>query len=149
MYSEKIKLLRERKGLNITEVANQVLNIDRSQYGKYENDYVTIPIKYLIVLANFYDVSIDYIFSFTETRQYNNINKDFNKKKAGEQLKKFRKENKLSQTELATTLCTSFSTISSYERGVNIISTGYLYKICKKYNVSADYLLGRINKNPF
>ncbi len=146
MYPEKLKYLRERKGLTITDVANKVLNIDRSQYGHYENDYITIPIKHLIKLCNYYDVSLDYIFDFTNIKTYQNMKKEPDKKVAGERLKNFRKERKLTQTKLATLLNTTFTTISSYERGVNLISTNYLYTICKKYKISADYLLGRIDK---
>ena len=29
--------------------------------------------------------------------------------------------------------------------GKNIIATPFLYTICKKYNISADYLLGKTN----
>ena len=62
-------------------------------------------------------------------------------------LKDFRKENKITQKKLAQELNTSQSTIADYERGKNMIPTPFLYTICKKYNISADYLLGRIN-NP-
>ena len=146
MFPERLKELGERIGLTITKVA-EILGIDRSQYGHYENNYVTIPIKHLITLCNYYDVSLDYIFEFTDARQYNNINKVIDKKLAGKRLKEFRKQNKLTQTKLSEFLNTTFSTISSYERGVNLLSTNYLYTICSKYHISADYLLGRTNKN--
>ncbi len=145
MFTDKLKELRERIGLTKTEIAS-ILGIDRSQYGHYENNYVTIPIKHLINLCNYYDVSLDYVFEFTDNKQYQNINKEVDKKVAGIRLKEFRKENKITQTKLAEYLNTTFSTISSYERGVNLLSTNYLYTICTKYKASADYLMGRINK---
>ena len=145
MYFEKMKTLRERVGLTKTEMA-KILDIDRSQYGHYENDYVTIPIKHLIKLCNYFNVSLDYMFDFTNNKQYKNVNKDINKFEMGKRIKEFRKENKLTQRNLAKFLNTAFTTISSYERGVNILSTNYIYPICKKYNISADYLLGRIDK---
>ena len=37
--------------------------------------------------------------------------------------------------------------ISNYESGKFLIATPFLYTICKKYNISADYLLGKID-NP-
>ncbi len=37
-------------------------------------------------------------------------------------------------------------TIANYELGINLIATPFLYSICKKYNISADYLLGKIDK---
>ena len=145
MY-QNLKKLRERHGLTQNFIAN-LIEIDRSQYGKYENEYTTIPIKHLNTLCNYFDVSIDYIFDFTKNKKYNHQNNNIDKEKSGIRVKEFRKENKLNQTELAKFLNTSFSTVSSYERKVNIISTTYLYAICKKYNISADYLLGKTD-NP-
>ena len=37
--------------------------------------------------------------------------------------------------------------ISEYENKNRLISTSYFYSICKKYHISADYLLGKID-NP-
>ena len=51
------------------------------------------------------------------------------------------------QIELANYLNTTQSVIADYERGRYLISTPFLYTICKKYNISADYLLGRIDTN--
>lgn len=38
------------------------------------------------------------------------------------------------------------SALANYERGRNIIATPFLYTICTKYKVSADYLLGKIDE---
>ena len=144
MYKERLKGLRERMGKNQIDIAN-LLKIDRSQYGKYENEYTTIPIKHLNTLCNYFNISLDYIFSLTDNKQYNNSKNDINLLESGKRLKEFRKENKITQTKLADFLTISFSNVSAYERGINIISTTYLYAICKKYNISADYLLGKID----
>ena len=144
MYKERLKGLRERMGKNQIDIAN-LLKIDRSQYGKYENEYTTIPIKHLNTLCNYFNISLDYIFSLTDNKQYNNSKNDINLLESGKRLKEFRKENKITQTKLAAFLTTSFSNVSAYERSINIISTTYLYAICKKYNISADYLLGKID----
>ena len=144
MYKERLKGLRERMGKNQIDIAN-LLKIDRSQYGKYENEYTTIPIKHLNTLCNYFNISLDYIFSLTDNKQYNNSKNDINLLESGKRLKEFRKENKITQTKLADFLTTSFSNVSAYERSINIISTTFLYAICKKYNISADYLLGKID----
>lgn len=142
MYGETLKNLREEHDLKQIDLAYK-LNIDRSQYGHYEREYATIPIKHLNTLCNYFNVSMDYIFGFTTTKQYKNNNKEINKTESGNRLKELRKEYNINQTKLATFLNTTFTNISSYERGINIISTNYLYSICKKYHISADYLLGR------
>ena len=141
----KLKFLRERAGLTQLEMGN-LLNIDRSQYGKYENEYVTIPIKHLNTLCNYFCVSIDYIFGFTTSKQYPDMKIEIDKDISASRLKEFRKEHKLTQSKLATFLNTTFSNISAYERGIHVLSTNYVYAICKKYHISADYLLGKIDE---
>ena len=141
MYSN-LKILRERKGLTQTEVGN-LLNIDRSQYGKYETEYVIIPLKHLNTLCNYFNCSLDYLFGFTDEYNYQVSNKEIDLKFAGQRLKEFRKENKLTQVKLATFLNTVHPVITNYEKGKHLISTPFLYQICQKYHISADYLLGK------
>ena len=143
-YSDRLRELREEKFLTLKEVASN-LNISRSVYGRYEKEYFIIPIKHLIAVANYFDVSIDYLFDITKSMQYRDINKEIDKKKAGTRLKEFRKEKNLTQVELANILNTIHQTIANYESGLNLIATPFLYTICKKYNISADYLLGRVD----
>ena len=125
----------------------KILNISEITYTHYESEYYIMPLKYLIILCDYFNASLDYIFSFTNEKNYNNIIANYNLNNIKVRLKEFRKENKITQKKLAEMLNTTFSTISSYECGINIISTNYLYTICQKYNISADYLLGRTDKN--
>ena len=145
-YNERLKQLRERVGNSQKEIA-KILDIHKGLYSHYETEDYIMPIKHLIILCNYFDVSLDYIFNFSEISNYKNTsNKNINKELAGKRLKEFRKDNKITQTKLSLILNTAFSTISSYERGINIIATPFLYTICKKYNISADYLLGRTDE---
>lgn len=59
MYSERIKELRLRKGLKQEDVA-KILRTSQQQYSRYENG-TEMPYNLLIILARFYEVSIDYI----------------------------------------------------------------------------------------
>lgn len=145
-YSIVLKKLRDENKLTQEEIAKKI-NISRVQYNQYENNYFEIPIKHLNSLSNYYNVSLDYIFSFSNIRQYNKSKKEIDKIEAGKRLKEFRKENKLTQVKLATFLNTTFSSIAFNEKGRNLISTPFLYAICEKYKISADYLLGKID-NP-
>lgn len=145
MYKNNLKYLRNKANLTQKAVSD-FLNISKSQYCNYETEYVTMPIKYLNILCNYFNVSLDYIFEFTNTKNYKISYQEINKIESGKRLKSFRKENHLTQTKLATFLNTSFTNISTYERGINYINTNYLYTICKKFNISADYLLGKIDK---
>ncbi len=144
IYGEKLKALRERIGLS-QKTMGELLNVIITAYNQYENEYVIIPTKHLNTLCNYFNVSLDYIFGFTTSTNYKLSKKDINKTISGIRLKDLRKENKLTQEKLAKILNVSRTTITEYERGTNIIATPFLFDICKKYNVSADYLLGRID----
>ena len=140
------RLLEIRNELNLTQqnIAD-ILKIKRSTYKDYELQTAIIPIKHLITLSNYFDVSLDYLFGFTNNKQYKNA-KEIDKIKAGTRLKEFRKEHKLTQVKLASILNTTFSSIAFNEKGRNLIATPFLYQICQKYNISADYLLGKIDE---
>ena len=101
----------------------------------------------LVEASDFFNVSFDYLFEFTNTCNYKKENKNIEIKIVGERLKAFRKSQKLTQVKLASILNTVQPVIANYEKGKNLIATPFLYTICKKYNISADYLLGKID-NP-
>lgn len=144
-YSNKLRSIRTSELLSQEQVA-EYLNINRSTYKEYELQNSIIPSKYLGKLSNILNVSIDYIFNFTEIKRYHDNSNNINKEKSGSRLKEIRKENKLTQTKLATILNTTQSVIADYEKGRYLIATPFLYTICKKYHISADYLLGKIDK---
>ena len=56
----RLRDLREDRDLSQHAVA-ELLHIRQNTYSQYECGTRTIPIESLIVLANFYDTSIDYI----------------------------------------------------------------------------------------
>ena len=141
MYGTKLKDLRLNANLLQKDIA-KILEITEITYTHYENEYYIMPLKYLIKICDYFDISLDYIFSFTTKKKYKDLAKtDFNN--LNFQLKNWRKENKITQDDLAVILNTNRSVIANYERGRTLISTPFLYTICKAYNVSADYLLGK------
>ncbi len=143
-YKLNLKSIRKKKNCNQKDIAD-VLNIDRSVYTKYENGYELIPIKHLIKFCDFFNVSIDYIFGLTSQNNITYFNNFIDSQIVGLHLKEFRKENKLTQEKLAKELNTTKSVICNYEKGRYLIATPFLYQICHKYQISADYLLGRTN----
>lgn len=147
MYKERIKNLRDDKNI-IQEVIAEYLHIHRGRYNQYENETDIMPLKHLNSVCNFFDVSLDYIFKFTNVHQYKNSIQEIDKIKAGKRLKEFRKEKKLTQVKLASILNTVHPVIVNYENGKHLIATPFLYTICKTYNISADYLLGKIDYIP-
>ena len=140
-----LKNLREEKNLTQSDLAKR-LNISRVQYCQYENDYFNIPIKYLIIIADYYNISVDYLLGISHNKKVKKYQTS-NCLLSGKRLKEFRKSKKITQKKLAELLNTTHSNIGFYERGRNFIATPFLYTICKKYNVSADYLLGRTDSS--
>lgn len=67
---ERIKNLREDHDLTQEYIA-KYLKINRVVYNRYENGLREIPISLLIKLADFYNVSIDYITNRTSIKEIN------------------------------------------------------------------------------
>ncbi len=144
-YKERVILSRERQGITQKYLASRI-GISNARYCFYENETEIIPIKHLNTVCNYFNVSLDYIFNFTDILNYENINKDIDSALSGKRLKEFRKENKLTQVKLAEILNTVHQGIANYENNKALIPTPFLYTICSKYKVSADYLLGKIDE---
>lgn len=144
MNFQKLIEIREDFNLKQKDIAS-VLGITQQSYSLWENGSKIIPLKHLNNLCNYYNLSMDYVIGLSNIKYYNVINKKIDKKIIGNRLKLFRKEKNITQEELANILNTTHSTISAYENGKTTILTAFAYEICKKYNISMDYLCGRIN----
>ena len=59
-YNERIREIREDNSLTQQEIAD-LLHIGQRTYSDYESGKTRIPIDNLLILAKFYDVSLDYI----------------------------------------------------------------------------------------
>ena len=62
--------------------------------------------------------------------------------KVGAQIRKIRKENHMTQEELAAELVLSVDSISNYENGKTTCMPEHMMHICEIFNVSIDYILG-------
>lgn len=66
MY-KRIRDLREDLDLNQTNIA-EMLGMSQTGYSKYETGENDIPTTVLIKLANFYNISIDYLLGETDCK---------------------------------------------------------------------------------
>lgn len=60
----------------------------------------------------------------------------------GKRIEQLRKQANLSQDELGATLNTARQTISKWEKGEQLPRADHIQKMCRLFNVSADFLLG-------
>lgn len=67
-YYNRLRQLRKEKGLKQQDIAD-ILSVNESTYGRYENGKRQLHIEDLEKLCKFYNVSADYILGFTEKRE--------------------------------------------------------------------------------
>ena len=144
-YGIKLKDLRDLYELTPEDIA-KVLNVARSTYNQYEQQYDIIPIKHLNTLCNHFSISFDYVFDFTKLKRYQDEIDKIDTKISGKRLKELRKEFNLTQERLAKKLNIANTIISEYEQGHFPISTATLYSLSDKFHISSDYLLGKTNQ---
>lgn len=70
MYFQRLKDLREDKDMKQIQIA-KLLGIQQTVYSRYERGFQNIPIEHLIFLADFYNVSTDYILGRTDNPKLN------------------------------------------------------------------------------
>ena len=74
MYLKRLKTLRIKAGLKQTEIA-EILGRQQTVYSRYERGFQTIPLNFLVKLADFYNTSTDYILNRTnKLNPYSNDN---------------------------------------------------------------------------
>lgn len=64
----RLREMREDKDLFQKDIANY-LNIDQSNYSKYELEKINIPIDIIYKLADYYNCSIDYLLYRTDEKK--------------------------------------------------------------------------------
>lgn len=69
MYN-RIRDLREDSDLNQTQIA-KILGMSQTGYSKYETGENDIPTAILVKLADFYNVSVDYLLNRTNNKKMN------------------------------------------------------------------------------
>ena len=70
MYFQRLKDLREDKDMKQVQIA-ELLGIQQTVYSRYERGFQNIPIEHLIFLADYYNVSTDFILGRTENPKIN------------------------------------------------------------------------------
>lgn len=142
MDLERLFLFREENDLT-QEKMGAIVNTKKWSITKWENGKEIIPLPKLNIYANYFNTSMDYILKLTNKKGSTISCTTLDPKIVGQNIKKVRKDNNISQRELAKELGTTQSVIYGYENGKFLILTAFAYQICVKYNISMDWLCGR------
>ena len=70
MYFQRLKDLREDKDMKQVQIA-ELLHIQQTVYSRYERGVQNIPIEHLLFLADYYNVSTDFILGRTDNPKVN------------------------------------------------------------------------------
>ena len=70
MKLERMRELREEKGLTQTELA-KYREVTQKTYSRYENDERSIPLEKLILFADFYQTTLDYLVGRSDQNDFN------------------------------------------------------------------------------
>ncbi|MCI6027520.1 MAG: helix-turn-helix transcriptional regulator [Oscillospiraceae bacterium] len=144
----RLRYLRERENLSQIEVA-KLLNVAPNTLSQYENGRRDPDTNTLIRIANFYNVSLDYLLGRTDlqgmpvVRIVDESIEDMEDFRFN--LKRLRTEKNLEQSELAQALGVSQSIISEWETGKKRPDRNSRLAILKFFNVSPSDLFGRSN----
>lgn len=145
MENDKLFVLREYN--NLTQKAvGEILGVRQQTYAEWEKGKKIIPLKHLVTLANFYNVSIDYLTGLSRNKKVFYTYKTLNKEEIGKRIVYVRNLYNIKQKDLAKILNTSPSTVCAYEKGNTLILTAFLYQIAREYNISIDWFIGANSK---
>ena len=132
-----IRDIREDRDKLQRELADY-LGITSTAYGKYETGQNKIPVKNVILLAEYYDVSVDFLLGETRSLDRHPLAAE----KGDSRIRLIRKRYNLNQSQVAEKINMSQMGYSKYETGETMLNTHVLIKLARIYNVSIDYLLG-------
>ncbi len=71
MQFKNLRAIREDRDIKQREVA-AVLNVSQNTYSQYETGAISLTAEVLIKLADFYDVSVDYLLDRTKNPNFQN-----------------------------------------------------------------------------
>ncbi len=133
--------LRHKNNLLQKDIA-KMLNVKENTYSKWEKCSNDIPLEKVNILANFYNVNLDYLLGISKKIEPSEKLK-IDYKKICERLLELRKENHLTQGRLSDKIGFFQTTYSSFETGARTPTTYKLLYIVNFYNASMDYIVGR------
>ena len=151
-FAARLKQIRICKGLMQKDVYES-LGIPNNTYSNYENDKREPDFKTLVRIADFLDVSADYLLGREKKMNLNSCSdniRNMDIPKVGiftpvfsDKIKELRHSRNMTQCELASVLGVTQQAMCKWEKGLSTPTYDLLVKISDYFNVTTDYLLGR------
>ena len=161
-FSSRLKELKDLRNISTRELALK-LDVSTQTVGHWQTGYRTPPIEKIYAIADFFNVSLDYLvgrsefvsspistdFQVHDTLQLGHCQEisEYNNEIFAKRFKELRKKNHLSILDLEDKIGVSMSTINHWESNLRSPSIKKIFKLAEYFNVSVDYLLGRTD-NP-
>lgn len=145
MIENNIRYCREELEMTQSELG-YVFGVSKYTVSGWETGKDTMPFNKLIKFCNLYDYSLDFVLGLNRKNIKYGTDINIAKKQIGIKLKEVRKSLNLTQQKLSDECGFFQTTYSGYETGRYLINTITIYTICKKYNISMDWICGKSKK---
>jgi len=141
-FADRLKDLRNAKGLTQKQVA-ETFSINVRNYRKYESGEVEPPVSGMSKLADYFEVSLDYLVGRSDNPGVAYLTRT----KFAERLEALRIKKSITQKVIAEYLGIPERAYQLYEYDKREPNQDDLIKLADYFDVSVDYLLGR-SDNP-
>ena len=147
-YYSRVRAVREDFDLSQKQVA-QILDITAQQYQLYESGKREMPMHLFIKIADYYEVSIDYLAGIDK----NDYNEYLTKQKVisffYQKIRDIREDNDMNQQQAADILGITRQQYQLYESGKREMPMHHFITLAEHYGVTIDYLVSRDKRNLF
>ena len=147
-YYSRVREVREDFDMSQKQAA-AILKISPQQYQLYESGKREMPMHLFIKLADYYEVSIDYLAGIDK----NDYNEYLTKQKEisyfYQKIRDIREDNDMNQQQVADILGITRQQYQLYESGKREMPMHHFITLAEHYGVTIDYLVGRDKRNLF
>ena len=135
IFSKNLVHLRKAKKISQYELADK-LGFSRRTIANYELGTQEPDFKTLVLIADFFEVSTDKLLRYSSSKKESTINRKL-------QIKNFRKQQRVTQAEIANLLGIARTTYAMYEQGKREPDFATLANMADFFDITIDELLGR------
>lgn len=142
-FARRIREQREKRGISQNEMAI-ILNIKETAYQHYEYGRVKPKVETLTKMAEFFEVSTDFLLGLTDNNETKRSKFEDNiKKSISTILRAERKKIGITQKQMADQLNLGYTTYQQYENCKRMPMNESLVRMANYFHMEMDTLLGR------